>query len=151
MITHVAHLTYPTFRLKNWSFSSKAKYARLRTLYGLAFAPHTHSRSGGSGALRTTRPTVSSVEKPTRALEGAVGVASQPSLRSKLLRRIFLGTTISISFQSVLLPFIVGLLMLNFNMETIPLHPPQKSFQDLYLHICDHYVHQQHRRRVYHS
>ena len=31
-IHHVTHLTYPAQLLKFWSFSSKAKYARLRTL-----------------------------------------------------------------------------------------------------------------------
>ena len=41
------------------------------------------------------------MEKPTRALEGAVGVASQPSLRSGASTAHVLGTTIGISFQSV--------------------------------------------------
>ena len=76
-----------SFIWKFWSFSFKAKYARLRTLYGLGCPPHTNSHSGGSGALRTTRPTVSSVEKPT-----------------------VIDTTIGISFQSVVfLPFIFRL------------------------------------------
>ena len=81
------HVDYPrsaviVFRFDNYTFgevSDKASYADSRTLYGLGCPPHTHSHSGGSGALRTTRPTVSSVEKPT----------------------VF-GTTIGISFQSVL-------------------------------------------------
>ena len=80
------HVDYPrsaviVFRLyfRILPISQKASYADSRTLYGLGCPPHTHSHSGGSGALRTTRPTVSSVEKPT----------------------VF-GTTIGISFQSVL-------------------------------------------------
>ena len=65
------HVDYPrsaviVFRLyfKILPISQKASYADSRTLYGLGCPPHTHSHSGGSGALRTTRPTVSSVEKP---------------------------------------------------------------------------------------
>ena len=52
------------FVLEILPISYQASYADSRTLYGLGCPPHTHSHSGGSGALRTTRPTVSSVEKP---------------------------------------------------------------------------------------
>ena len=80
VITHVAH---PTYSASSGILvvSHKAKYARLRTLYGLAFAPHTHSHSGGSGALRTTRPTVSSVEKPAIS-DAMTGISFQSVLFS---------------------------------------------------------------------
>ena len=75
VITHVAHLTYSACS-GILAVSHKAKYARLRTLYGLAFAPHTHSHSRRNGALKTTRPTISSVKKP--AISGAMtGISFQ--------------------------------------------------------------------------
>ena len=42
---HVAHLTYPAF-LEDWSFSNKAKYARLRTCLGPFGTPRPLSSPG---------------------------------------------------------------------------------------------------------
>ena len=82
-MTKTRHVDYPrsaviVFRLyfKILPISQKASYADSRTLYGLGCPPHTHSHSGGSGALRSTHPTVSSVEKPTRLLAYPSGSTS---------------------------------------------------------------------------
>ena len=64
------------FVLEILPISYQASYADSRTLYGLGCPPHTHSHSGGSGALRTTRPTVSSVEKPT-VIDTTIGISFQ--------------------------------------------------------------------------